>query len=340
MAVAKILMTFVLAALTKHICQLCLTPVFGSIPSMHSDNVHVICATWLVLAMSVAFQHTQITLNLNLMLTILIPASQMLLTRYSANIGPRWGPWLSLCVTSLPAIMQAVVRWVGFLETYIFPMLQNTKTRQVYLDLAGQLARSGLLTRNDAQMGIDALIGTMYTLLTTIIILQTWGIFQGWSASLITFLTSGSGVWSSRYGLQAFIVLLWSILSRSRLGLGAGVVSSLYMLSTSPHLPLPHNTVLLNNSLHAAGYSLAARQESVTGYISVLDNLKDGFRVMRCDHSLLGGEWTNKPEGHPAVFNEPIYSIFVMLEAVRLVESESSEIAVVPSDGLKEALVM
>ena len=41
---------------------------------------------------------------------------------------------------------------------------------------------------------------------------------------------------------------------------------------------------------------------------------------MRCDHSLLGGEWLIK--GARNSMPEPIYGVFVMLEAVRLVEVE------------------
>lgn len=48
----------------------------------------------------------------------------------------------------------------------------------------------------------------------------------------------------------------------------------------------------------------------------MLDNTQLGYRVLRADHSLLGGEWHYKPRG----VREPIYSIFVILEAVRLVD--------------------
>ncbi len=65
------------------------------------------------------------------------------------------------------------------------------------------------------------------------------------------------------------------------------------------------------------------RQESLTGYISVVESVDQGFRVMRCDHSLLGGEWvkfigTGQFKGNQVA--EPIYGVFAMLEAVRLVE--------------------
>ncbi|KAL6718771.1 Two-component response regulator SSK1p [Lecanora helva] len=105
-------------------------------------------------------------------------------------------------------------------------------------------------------------------------------------------------------------------------------------------MPTSRSSASINATLTNTGYSLVARQESRTGYVSVLDNFKDGFRVMRCDHSLLGGEWVNKPEGHPALLNEPIYSIFVMLEAVRLAETEVSRAATLIPGHEKQALVI
>ncbi|KAL8853642.1 MAG: hypothetical protein Q9221_001453 [Calogaya cf. arnoldii] len=101
------------------------------------------------------------------------------------------------------------------------------------------------------------------------------------------------------------------------------LLAALPMLHTtffSVYTPLPYSTTHLNATLQTHGFSLIARQESLTGYICVLDNTKDGFRVMRCDHSLLGGEWFPQP-GHESQLCEPVYAIFVMLEAVRLVQS-------------------
>jgi hypothetical protein len=81
-------------------------------------------------------------------------------------------------------------------------------------------------------------------------------------------------------------------------------------------------TPALNDTLAHSNYSLIARHESNTGYVAVLDNFAEGYRVLRCDHSLLGGEWQRPPKGleHQITgrFREPIYSVFILLEAVRL----------------------
>lgn len=39
-------------------------------------------------------------------------------------------------------------------------------------------------------------------------------------------------------------------------------------------------------------------EQSLTGQIVIAENLKDGYRFMRCDHSILGGRWTRDvPDG-------------------------------------------
>lgn len=85
---------------------------------------------------------------------------------------------------------------------------------------------------------------------------------------------------------------------------------------------------------------LLARRESNTGYVSVVENEGAGWRALRCDHSLLGGEWVRLPgrsaeAAAMARVPEPIYAVFVMLEAVRLVEVEGKR-----RDDEAQALVM
>ena len=96
----------------------------------------------------------------------------------------------------------------------------------------------------------------------------------------------------------------------------AAVPSIAFNLGFNVHLPLARTTGLLNTTLAQYNYTLLERSESLTGYISVLEDTAQHLRLMRCDHSLLGGEWTNTPRA------EPIFAIFAMLEAVRLVEPD------------------
>ncbi|KAI0386381.1 S-adenosyl-L-methionine-dependent methyltransferase [Hypomontagnella monticulosa] len=126
----------------------------------------------------------------------------------------------------------------------------------------------------------------------------------------------GKSVLQTRVGLELVLASTYSIMARSKLLIWA-IPAVLHAAFYNTHLMTPMATSSLNSTLHISGWSLMDRWESTTGYISVLNNHKDGFRVMRCDHSLLGGEWTKFER---KIVAEPIYSVFTQLEAVRLVQ--------------------
>ncbi|KZF22979.1 S-adenosyl-L-methionine-dependent methyltransferase [Xylona heveae TC161] len=98
------------------------------------------------------------------------------------------------------------------------------------------------------------------------------------------------------------------------------------MLLYNEHVPFGITDVVLRDTLSQHDFVLLARHESKTGYLSVLESKKEHFRVLRCDHSLLGGEWQQPPNGleYTSRVKEPVYAVFVMLEAVRLVEVDES----------------
>ena len=146
----------------------------------------------------------------------------------------------------------------------------------------------------------------------------------------------GSSIIFTRISLQLTVACSYALTLPSKVLLLVAL-PFLHTLILNTHLPLSHTTARLNATLHTHNYSLLARQESLTGYISVLENLKDEFRVLRCDHSLLGGDWI-VPQTYPSRVKEPIYSIFVMLEAVRLVEVPEQDINL--QDHEANALVM
>lgn len=149
----------------------------------------------------------------------------------------------------------------------------------------------------------------------------------------------GSNLVFTRLGLQLLVSVFYTMLLPSKM-LFIAILPLLHTLILNVHLPLPQTTAILNSTLQAHNYSLVAREESLTGYISVLDNKDQGYRVMRCDHSLLGGEWVGESRVSSSGLKEPVFAIFATLEAVRLVEYQSEELQVVVPDSQKHALVM
>nr|OQO09240.1 hypothetical protein B0A51_18690 [Rachicladosporium sp. CCFEE 5018] len=104
----------------------------------------------------------------------------------------------------------------------------------------------------------------------------------------------------------------------------ATVVLANLVALLSPQGSGPYSLSVANAGLGAQDWTLLARQWSNTGYISVLENKEQRYRLLRCDHSLLGGEWQLTPERRKQGWqvSEPIYAVFEMLEAVRLLQSE------------------
>ena len=325
-SIYRILTIIVLAALSAEVSKLCLSPVYGSIATSKANlwetsqvtisnfkiRMYISLPTLLVLLTAplsrICLGRSQLAMtDLLPIFGICIPALQSYLYKLS-NVGPIWGPIVTGGCTSVLLFYLSVLSVLGTAEELYMSYM--------YAEGAGALQQGMSPTMHYLQFA--------FTIVCYAIIETIQAVFRPVIAWLVGS-WSGTSALFSRFGLQAIISLSYAVLERSykRLAL-FGIFPLLHLVSVNPHLPLKYNTAALNATLQARGFSLVDRQESLTGYISVLDNVKDGFRVMRCDHSLLGGEWINKPEGHPAVLNEPIYAIFLMLEAVRLVETMSA----------------
>ncbi|KAI1175895.1 S-adenosyl-L-methionine-dependent methyltransferase [Nemania sp. FL0916] len=126
----------------------------------------------------------------------------------------------------------------------------------------------------------------------------------------------GTSIMQTRMALELSLAATYSLMGRSQL-LRYAVPGILHAIMYNTHLMTESATASLNSTLNTTGWSLVDRWESNTGYISVLDSHVNGFRVMRCDHSLLGGEWTKLGRD---IVAEPVYSVFTQLEAIRLVQ--------------------
>lgn len=119
----------------------------------------------------------------------------------------------------------------------------------------------------------------------------------------------------------------------------AAALPALHTIIFNPYFFLNKRTA--NEILGREGFRLIARKQSLTGYISVLENVQDHYRVMRCDHSLLGGIWIRHAGKAIAHLREPVFAIFVVLEAVRLVRPALSALeSRIRVDTQSSALIM
>lgn len=296
----------VLAGAYSPISQLTLSPVYGSIPSSLYHN-HLTTFTFL-LALVVKSRTRppvrQLWSNLLPVLASVIPIIQFYLFRFSRQLGPIYGPVVMEVLTYCPLVLVSILNATTFLATFDLGQYGH------YVNYAG----SGLVS---------------YVVLS---------MSETFSSSLIE-QSIGSSFIFTRSGLQFLVTAFYAILLPSKFVLLA-TLALLHTFCLNLHSPLPQPTGFLENTLKTHQFSLVDRQESLTGYLSVLDNLKDGFRVLRCDHSLLGGVWDPQSRFSSSTLKEPVYSIFVTLEAVRLVVSKPDESRVHVRDNEKNALVM
>ncbi len=295
----------VLAAASSPISQLNLSPIYGSIPSSIHHQRMTIAAFYFAWALKSRYSksHSERLINFLPVFAFAIPAAQFYLFRYSSHLGAVYGPLLTESLTYFPLVCISALG-----SAYLVDVVDLSRYGELVMRLLpGAVAYATLTTLGKV---LTSLVGKAV----------------------------GLGFIFTRIGLQVTISTLYAALLPSKFLIFA-FLPLLHMLSLNVHIPLPHTTAVLNSTLIGHNFMLLARQESITGYISVLE-YKDGFRVMRCDHSLLGGEWVQKNKSPGFRLNEPIYSVFAMLEAVRLLETQSEGTQIATPDSKKQALVM
>lgn len=326
--------TLFLSAMSAEVSKLSLTPVYGSIPPMASldwlrgglkhDQRYIAMIVSVSLAKMFLSKRTLGYSKYFVIWGFSVPSIQSGLYSFSGRLGPIWGPRTTYLLTSVP------LSWLSLL--YLVDSIAEVLPLAIFAEGAATCTPINFC---GSGLGTLLLTGTLHHFL-----IQIEQYLENW-LPVCMMMASGMHAVFSRFGLQAVTALLYTQLGAplDRIKLILMTTLPLFHLAlVCPHLPLPYNTDVLNSTLRAEGYSLVARQESLTGYISVLDNLDAGYRVMRCDHSLLGGEYLNKPRG--LRYKEPVYTIFLTLEAVRLLQTKLSESQQVATSKNRDALIM
>ena len=281
-----------LAAVTSRVSQLSLAPVYGSIPS--SVNHQAAIGATALIGWTTQWhwrpQYSSLLQYLPLW-TVCAPILTCVSFQFSDTLGLVWGPiiggLLSCHSIVLPMIYAAAASHDG-------PDTEATSS--------GPLAHlfSGL-----PSLGLFMILD--WVLPDTInTFIATWSFLNPFNAHLI-----------------AGLYMIFALTDRRAI-IAATVSIATIAAIVSPYGSGPFSTIALDASLASQNWTLLSREWSNTGYMSVLENSEANYRVMRCDHSLLGGEWQLTPERRAQGWKIPesIYAAFHMLEAVRLMETE------------------
>ncbi len=301
-AKSALLLTLIAAAST--ISQLALSPVYGSIPSSqwHARLLMAACfAGWsgnLFLARALPFRAEWLLP----VIAAWVPVVQFGLGMVSGTLTAKWGPLVTEAVTLFPLVAVSTACVATCLEEADLSVLPGW-----IADAAPGLGSYGFFVAAEKVCGV---------------------LVEGYV---------GRTPLNTRMGMEMVLAASYAVFAPSKLLIWT-VPALLHTALLNTHVPTSMALARLNTGLAPAGYVVLDRAESITGYISVVDSPKEGYRVMRCDHSLLGGEWVKflgqgRFKGNQVA--EPIYGVFAMLEAVRLVETPEP----VP-DNKAKALVM
>jgi hypothetical protein len=296
--VGKAVALLIIAGFASPISQLNLSPVYGGIPSsLHHQRAITITAALAFIGKG----SLKKILPKNLAEYIAViaywtPVVQFLLFQYSAKIGVEYGPLLIEALTYLPLL---------FLSCY---------------------SASELLEVVDStQIKLPPMLAEAVVPIASYFTISSVSKIAG--STIPNYI--GTHVSLSRIGLQMLVGSMTAFLNPSIVALLA-FPAILHTLWANPHHPSDSAFQRANATLFSTHeFKILARQESNTGYISVLENNADSaFRVLRCDHSLLGGEWLVTPSAAEKgqTQRETIFSVFVLLEAVRLIDSDDRQL--------------
>ncbi|EAW12775.1 spermidine synthase [Aspergillus clavatus NRRL 1] len=293
-----------LTAFYSPVSLLTLAPVYGAAPShiFHGYGVAVVAAAGWFLKDLVNQLSARRAVYLIPVFAFWLPTIQYFLLQQSSAFGNPIGPLITEIFTFYPLVFVSVA-------------------------CAGKLVQAGLNLRQHGDLMAEH-----------IPLLGSYVVYSAAESFAKTVISKclGSTFLLTRAGLQLLLAILYSAAIPSK-WLVLAIPSIIFSFTSNVHMPLGRTTAALNSAILDEGYQLLARQDSSTGYISVLENLEDGFRVMRCDHSLLGGQWTKMPRNYHPEVKDPIYAVFAMLEAIRLIETDQGEARM---DANSKALVI
>ncbi|CAK7209922.1 hypothetical protein SCUCBS95973_000609 [Sporothrix curviconia] len=298
-AYGRVLLLLTLAAASANASVAALSPAYGAIPAGLWHSVLVASALFTGWSSNLHLRRllppSRPLASFLPLLAAYVPAVQFFLSNgafsVSTWVGPRWGP----------VVVEALT---------LFPLLAATT--------------ACVATELESATGIDEVVRLPRWIGDALPGIGSWTVFRLAESMTAVAGTASSStpavlLWlSTRVASQLAIAAAYcTVAPPSRLWLYA-VPALLHALALNSHLAgSPWALATTNRGLRDDGWVVLDRRESITGYVSVVENLSQGFRVLRCDHSLLGGEWTRYPANPVA---EPIYGVFVMLEAVRLID--------------------
>ncbi|KAJ1972730.1 hypothetical protein H4R35_004515 [Dimargaris xerosporica] len=257
-----------------------------------------------------------------------------------------WCAKLFLVTAAILAGSEYAVRWVMQYRSLLGPWFGPHLTHLSHAYPLGFLA--GTITALAAQGALSSF--------------ATWPLVSTTALATATWFMAG---YLGRYHLPFFptcpsIVTLGGAMAT--VGLGLGTLTPMASVNTTPSTSLQSLSAAIGRALRRYGWAymlvlgllsyvwnfepncqagvvpsyhsrpdlnlnVVDRAESLTGWVSVVDNSKAGYRILRSGHSVIGGRW-HQPR-------ESIFIIFYAMEGVQLIRNRRYDS---PARGLQIGL--
>ena len=306
--------------LTSYISQIILHPIYGSIgTSLHHSNVVFTISTITCLLTFLGYG-SHIPLRKWKPIALILICGPVILPNlfeFSGKWGPIWGPILTQAVMTWPCVFFAshdvsglVVERIGKQE------IRRYFSLPLFLALSIAVPITVVLNISEQKLLVSYLqpfVGTLWSRFSILL-------FLGILALLVDTIPTIK---------QRDYVTLITIIST--------LIPIILLVLNRPHVITGINPALLSRL--PKEYTYLARQESITGIITVVENSKAGYRVLKCDHSLLGGLWVGikrkelfekgivgrEIDGRSVNEAESVYTTFLVQEAIRLIKRPSKK---------------
>lgn len=112
------------------------------------------------------------------------------------------------------------------------------------------------------------------------------------------------------FGFKGFCICIFFVACFSAMGFDSGTYCHYGSKSVASILQRNGNYIEKKDN-----YGVLDRVESLTGFLAVIEETSLDIRVLKCDHSVLGGKWNSA--------GDSIFGVFYIQEAVRLVKTEN-----------------